>query len=118
MAIGCSSNPNRPNEIDASDGVLRCPQGDVAVASNTVTVQDFRFVPACIVVPAGSTVTWTNAGMPAQSVTSTPGAPVTFDSGSLGLRGTFTVTFPSPGVISYRSLPFEVLGMRGAVLVQ
>lgn len=118
LAVGCGSNDNRPNEIDANDGVLRCPNRDVAVASNTVAVQDFRFVPACVVIPAGSTVTWTNAGMINQSVTSEPGGPVSFDSGSLGLRGTFSFTFPAPGVFTYRSTPYQVLGMQGQVMVQ
>jgi len=97
---------------------LTCPGGGTPVATTSVTVVDFSFEPACIVVAAGSTVTWTNTGMPIHTVTSDSGAPVTFDSGALGSNGTFTFTFTSPGIVNYHCIPHQSLGMVGTVIVQ
>lgn len=92
--------------------------GTTAVATSSVTVADFSFTPQCIQVPLGTTVTWTNTGSPTQTVTSDPGAPVSFDSGALGENGVFTFTFNQTGVVNYHSTPFENLGMVGTVIVR
>jgi plastocyanin len=88
------------------------------VATTAVSAVDYRFEPPCIVVAAGSTVTWTNHGMPTHTVTSDPGAPVTFDSGALGSGGTFSFTFADPGTVGYLCTPHQGLGMVGTVIVQ
>jgi plastocyanin len=114
LLAGCGSSNSAPND----SGGLTCPTGGAPVATTSVTVQDFSFNPACIVVPAGSAVTWTNSGMANHTVTSDTGAPVTFDSGALGSGGTFTFTFASPGTVNYHCTPHAGIGMVGTVIVQ
>lgn len=110
LLAGCGSSPSAPSGT--------CPTGGAPLAATSVTVQDFSFNPACIVVPAGSTVTWTNTGMPTHTVTSDTGAPVTFDSDPLGSGGAFTFTFANPGTVNYHCIPHQGLGMVGTVIVQ
>ncbi|HEY3357655.1 MAG TPA: plastocyanin/azurin family copper-binding protein [Polyangia bacterium] len=99
-------------------GVVQCPGGGAPVATTSVAVADFHFTPACITVPVGSTVTWTNSGMPIHTVTSDTGAPVSFNSGALGSGGTFHFTFTSPGVVGYHCIPHQSIGMVGTVIVK
>jgi plastocyanin len=115
VLLACGSSTSSP---DGPPGSLTCPGGGAPVATMSVAVQDFSFNPPCIVVPAGSTVTWTNIGMPTHTVTSDSGAPVTFDSGALGTSGTFSFTFASPGTINYHCIPHQSIGMVGTVIVQ
>jgi plastocyanin len=63
-----------------------------------VTIVDFAFQPAYVVVAAGSTVSWYNAGAAPHTATSDVGA---FDSGTLGSGGGFSTTFWTPGVYGY-----------------
>lgn len=116
VLAGCGSSTSAPS--DGSNTGLTCPKGGAPVATMSVGVQDFSFNPACIVVPAGSAVTWTNSGMASHTVTSDTGAPVTFDSGALGSGGTFTFTFASPGTVNYHCTPHAGIGMVGTVIVQ
>jgi plastocyanin len=88
------------------------------VATTAVTVRNFRFDPECITVSAGATVTWTNAGMATHTVTSDTGAPVSFDSGALGLNGVFTFQFDSPSTVHYHCIPHQASGMVGTVIVE
>ena len=104
---------------DSKEKVPLCGDGGAtAVAASAVTVADFSFTPQCIQVPLGTTVTWTNTGMPTHTVTSDPGAPVTFDSGPLGENGVFTFTFNQVGVVNYHCTPHQSLGMVGTVIVR
>jgi plastocyanin len=63
-----------------------------------VTIVDFAFQPGFSVVPAGSTVSWFNAGAAPHTVTASAGA---FDSGTIGSGGGFSTTFWTPGTYSY-----------------
>jgi plastocyanin len=63
-----------------------------------VTIVDFAFQPAYVVVGAGSTVSWYNAGGAPHTATSDFGA---FDSGTLGSGGGFSTTFWTPGTYTY-----------------
>jgi len=110
LLAGCGSSTSAPAGT--------CPKGGAPVATTSVTVQDFSFDPACIVVQAGATVTWTNTGMPIHTVTSDTGAPVTFDSGALGSGGAFTFTFANPGTVNYHCIVHQSGGMVGTVIVQ
>jgi plastocyanin len=71
--------------------------GDGQMAAG-VTIVDFAFQPGYVVVPAGSTVSWYNAGAAPHTVTSSFGA---FDSGTLGSGGGFSMTFWTPGSYGY-----------------
>ena len=73
--------------------------GSVHAQSGTaVSIVDFAFQPASIEVPAGSTVTWTNAGAAPHTVTADDGS---FDSGQLKPGATFSQTFSTPGTYTY-----------------
>ena len=68
---------------------------DAAVA---VQVVDFAFEPGTLTVPAGATVTWTNAGSRPHTVTADDGS---FDSGRLDPGEQFSQTFDQPGTFTY-----------------
>ena len=78
-----------------------------------VTIVDFAFGPAYIVVPAGSTVSWYNAGAAPHTATSDYGA---FDTGTLGSGGGASITFWTPGVYGYHCAIHP--GMVGSIVVQ
>ena len=64
-----------------------------------VKIADFSFTDATLKVNAGDTVTWTNNGSVAHTVTSdTAGV---FDSGQIQPGGTFVHTFPVQGLFPY-----------------
>jgi plastocyanin len=58
----------------------------------------FKFVPAEITIPAGSTVVWTNKEAPKHTVTEDSGA---FDSGTMEQGATFSHKFDTPGTVGY-----------------
>src|SRR5215212_444601 len=63
-----------------------------------VQVVDFAFEPGTLTVPAGTTVTWTNAGSRPHTVTADDGS---FDSGRLDPGEQFGQTFEQPGTFTY-----------------
>lgn len=74
-----------------------------AVETNTVTVKERKFDPPSIVVPVGTTVTWSNEDKVSHTVSSgVPGKrDGTFDR-TLGPGfGVFSFTFDKPGVYTY-----------------
>ena len=68
------------------------------VAGGWVSIVDFAFDPNAVYVAPGGTVTWSNIGGAAHTVTSTGGA---FDSGAIGSGGGFSVTFQGAGMYGY-----------------
>jgi plastocyanin len=74
---------------------LTAASQDAAVA---VQVVDFAFEPGTLTVPAGTTVTWTNAGSRPHTVTADDGS---FDSGRLDPGEQFSQTFDQPGTFTY-----------------
>jgi plastocyanin len=68
-------------------------------AGTTVSVQDNSFSPETLQVSVGDTVTFTNDGGIAHTVTATSGAE--FDSGSLAPGATFEFTAEKAGTVSY-----------------
>jgi plastocyanin len=84
-----------------------------AVAGATVSVQDNTFEPGTIRAKVGDTITWTNDGAVAHTVTATDGAD--FDSGTLAPGKSFTFTADKAGTISY-VCNFHA-GMQGTIEV-
>ncbi len=64
----------------------------------SVKIQDFEFAPSKVTIKVGGTVTWTNDGPSAHTVTADDGS---FDSGQLQKGKTFSQTFDSTGTFSY-----------------
>jgi plastocyanin len=75
------------------------PVPGVQLAQGTgVTIVDFAFSPAYVAIPAGSAVTWFNAGAAPHTATSNTGA---FATGVLGAGGSASATLWTPGVYGY-----------------
>jgi plastocyanin len=72
--------------------------GDAASASASVNISNFAFDPNVLEVTAGTTVTWTNNDGANHTVSADDGS---FDSGSIGSGGSFSVTFDTPGTYTY-----------------
>jgi plastocyanin len=65
----------------------------------TVSVQDFYFSPAQLVIEPGTTVRWVNQGTVPHSVVSTDSGPLA--SQVLQTGGTYQFTFQNPGTYTY-----------------
>lgn len=85
-----------------------------ALAVNTPKMVDFGFQPGWILVPPGTTVTWTNTGQQPHSATSAAN-PQAFDTGVLPPGGTASQTFNDEGSFDYYCIPHPF--MRGKVIV-
>jgi plastocyanin len=102
-------------------GLAACGGGDSAPAAaqapaaggTKVSVQDNTFKPGDIKVKSGDTVTFTNDGGVAHTVTATDGAD--FDSGTLAPGKTFSVVASGHGKISYVCTIHP--GMQGTIEV-
>lgn len=68
------------------------------VATTSVTIQNFAFSPAAIVVPVGAKVTWTNQDIEQHTVTARDHA---YNSDALNQSQTFTMTFSKAGTYQY-----------------
>jgi plastocyanin len=66
-----------------------------ATATTSVSLSGMEFVPSCVKVAPGATVTFQNADSVTHTVTTDPGQPETFDSGPLAHAQDFTHTFAS-----------------------
>jgi plastocyanin len=87
------------------------------------------FAPTTITVPRGATITWTNTGTVAHTVTDDPtkaqnpadaGLPPgaqAWDSGTVNGGATFSHTFDTAGSYTYFCIPHEALGMVAHVTV-
>ena len=67
-------------------------------SSVAVGIKEFKFAPAALEVPRGTTVTWVNHDEETHTITSTTGA---FASRGLGNDETFAQTFTRPGAYEY-----------------
>jgi plastocyanin len=78
-----------------------------ALAVSIPRIVDFSFQPGWILVPPGTTLTWTNVGPSPHSATSTTGL---WDTGNLQAGESASFTFAQPGSYDYfcRPHPFMV----------
>jgi plastocyanin len=86
--------------------------GARAVPPAGVEIQDSRYRPPTLTIPAGTTVRWTNRDEDTHTVTSTAGL---FGSAGLDLGEEYAHTFTTPGVYPYTCdlHPF----MQGTIVV-
>jgi plastocyanin len=80
----------------------------------TIAMEDDRFDPASLTVPAGTTVTWTNAGADWHSVAAFDGS---FESVQLASGETFSHTFTTPGIYKFICKHHARQGMIGEIIV-
>ena len=88
--------------------------------TTSLVMSGTAFSPSLDTVAVGATVTWTNQDGVPHTVTSVPGAPAAFASGSLGNLATFSHVFATAGTYQYyctfHGTPTS--GMRGTIVVQ
>lgn len=82
-------------------------------AANEVLIQGMSFNPSTITVTAGTKITWTNKDNVSHTVTSDSNL---FDSGLLGVNGTYSYTFTTAGTYPYHCKVHT--GMTATVVVQ
>jgi plastocyanin len=86
-----------------------------AAGSASVSAGDYFFAPPSITIQVGGTVTWSNDGQTAHTVTANGGS---FDSGNLDPGQSFSHTFTQPGTFAYYCQYHRSLGQKGTVTVQ
>jgi len=94
-ALGAGVTACGGSSSEEPDAAAKAP----AAGGTAVSVQDNSYAPGDLKVAAGDTVTFTNEGAIAHTVTATDGAD--FDSGSLAPGATFTFTADAAGTVSY-----------------
>jgi amicyanin len=82
-----------PASASATTADSPAPQGGTAVA-----ITDFKFNPATLTVPVGSTVTWTNQDEEPHTIAAKDGS---FHSPGMDTHGTYSFTFTTPGSYDY-----------------
>jgi plastocyanin len=99
---GCfsSSSSAPPPPPPSPPPPAAAPQGEDD-ESVEVTMENIKFMPREVVVPAGGTVTWKNTDAPPHTVTKTAGPGEDFDSGTLQPDATFKQKFERRGRIEY-----------------
>jgi len=98
--------------------LIASPTSTAADPANTVEASRLAFTPGTLTIPAGTTITWTNADGFAHTVTADNGS---FDSGFFGAGQSFSMTFDTPGTYFYYCIPHGSpggFGMAGVVDVE
>lgn len=97
LAAACTSDRSPTNPVQTSN----------------VSIVNFRFNPATVTVPVGSTVTWKNNDTVAHTSTSNAAG---WDSGTLAAGASFSHTFTTRGTFAYHCAIHS--SMTGTVTVQ
>lgn len=138
LAIGslalaaCGGAPAAGNDAATAAARLKTGMENQAAAvkqatgSTVVMTGAFRFDPAELRVPVGTTVTWRNdSGAPhtatfdpARAKVAPPSGAQPFDSGSLSQGQTFSHTFDAAGTFEYVCTFHAAAGMVGTVVVE
>jgi plastocyanin len=92
--IGAACNSNSSPAASSGAGGPAASGG----AANAVSVVDFAFNPTSVSVKTGTTVTWTNTGSTAHTVTADDNS---FDSGNVNSGATYSQAFATAGTFAY-----------------
>jgi plastocyanin len=84
--------------VDATPAPTEAPPVPAAPSTFNLDMIDFSYSVLNLEVPAGSTVTWTNAGNARHSATADDG---TWDTGLISSGEQASITFDTPGVYTY-----------------
>ena len=113
IAFGLTRNSNKANSNQNSpqnSATQSSQSSQVPTSANTVTIQNFAFLPGDITIKKGTTVTWTNNDSTAHSVNETDNQKGP-DSGDLNPGDKYSFTFDQTGTFKYRcNLHPEMLG--------
>jgi amicyanin len=85
--------PSSPASTSATTADAPAPQGGTAIS-----ISDFKFNPATLTVPVGTTVTWTNQDEEPHTIAAKDGS---FHSPGMDTHGTYSFTFTTPGSYDY-----------------
>lgn len=89
-----------PSAMASMPSSAAAPADTAPVAGNAVTIKNFAFAPAALMVKVGTTVTWTNQDSDAHTVTSQNGTGP-LSSAALNTGQTYSYTFTKPGTYAY-----------------
>jgi len=89
------------------------PASTKAVATNTVSIQNYAFSPQVITVQTGRTVIWTNNDSTAHTITFDDAAIP--NSGPLNMGAGFSLVFDHAGTFTYHSMAYP--DVTGTVIV-
>lgn len=109
-ALGACGADEDPTAVGAPPGAVEQPEAAV------VSIEQSRYEPRTVAVPAGSEITFRNLDAAAHTVTSTAGGPAAFDSGDLGEGEELVVRVDEPGTYEYLCEIHPT--MRGTVVVE
>ncbi|HME48515.1 MAG TPA: cupredoxin family copper-binding protein [Mycobacterium sp.] len=90
---GTAAAPAATSAATSSTAAPDAPQGP-----NAVSINNFKFDPATLTVPVGTTVTWTNLDEEPHTVAAKDGS---FHSPGLDTHGSYSFTFTTPGTFDY-----------------
>lgn len=107
MSGGFRSNGNQ--NMNAAESKMQVEN----LVEKTVTIADFSYVPAALVVKKGTTVTWMNEDTDTHSATADDGS---FDTGLLQQGESGSVTFDTAGEITYHCSTHP--NMTGKIIVE
>jgi amicyanin len=93
MTPGMPGMQSPPSSASPSATESPAPQGGTAVS-----ISDFKFNPASLTVPVGTTVTWTNQDEEPHTVAAKDGS---FHSPGMDTHATYSYTFTTPGSYDY-----------------
>ncbi|HXO52174.1 MAG TPA: cupredoxin family copper-binding protein [Mycobacterium sp.] len=87
-----------PGATAAPAGTASAPAAPAPQGGTAVTISNFKFDPATLTVPVGSTVTWTNQDEEPHAIAGKDGS---FHSPGMDTHGTYSFTFAKPGTFDY-----------------
>jgi plastocyanin len=123
LIVVVSTACNRPATAAAQPN----PQSQVPTID--MTDAPYRYAPATLTVPRGTTVTWTTIGSDPHTVTDNPSKAVNpadaslptgvqpWESGLVASGQSYSQTFTVPGTYNYFCIPHESLGMVATITV-
>lgn len=113
LLVACACGSSSGYGSSSSTPLPLCDAGS-ATATTSVTIQGMAFLPACIKVAAGATVTWSNMDTIAHTATADGSS---FDTGSIAASTSASRAMPmTAGVLSYHCSIHPY--MHGTVIVE
>jgi len=112
-----ASAPNGISDSEASASSSGASSEDSVSSlpvSDKIVIQMFAYAPQTVMLPVGSTVTWTNEDVAPHTITSDSGTEL--NSPQLSQRQTYEHTFSLPGTYTYHCVLHPT--MRATIIIQ
>ena len=106
VASGCATATKSPKLVDTPK-----PSNP-----DEIVIYEYKFIPASLTVPVGTTVTWINYDVAPHTATYRSFTEEAFDTGNLGASQLYRHKFRTAGSYDYICVYHQ--GMRGTVVVQ